>query len=952
MSASEHQQTIPDKVDIPDPPTDDDIPEEIEEDGMILNATDSPTYAYAPPPRIAARFWRPSNNRRRSSAASSRRNSMSSTHSHSSTRSFSQGSCQSNHVAQHLRRASIIESRKARLADRAAHAEQVRLRAALAKAAPRASNIEEKALAAQKAREKHLARLAAACAEEVKRAKKVAEDMKERKAAEERRYRLEMEEKLAEAEKRRLLYNRTTRRPRTSSSPSKKPTEFVPVWTTEAAARKIQSAWRTRQRRTTFERFSNLNLSIDQVRDTSFEAMGEFIMEERVLSATARVLRLLNLMDAEDIATTRITTKNFLTAYLVLGHPADVLSKDGDQEKDLITKAKEVIISFEALLASAMANAKYLPDPTQLEALSFANTAYITALSDWKARDATILIETMVASFVSLDAIWQSVKDFTEGEVANDYKEGIRDNQIMLLARIKKLAGPERAAVLIKKGIRESRRSQRARRRPLGDVRPRAAVEGTSASSEEATAESSSSVTSPLPSDETSDEGQQAAAISKLFSILPDNRTLVHELAIDKEFRIDNSPHSDLRDAVNREICESMRRGFENGEGDAWTVAMADNIRAKLLKLLKPGNSLHRLISENLDNDFVSRQCSQGVFSYEKFFQFMAGILPKLCAPVRDEQVKTLAEELETPGSLSEMIDKLFRLLHVIDLLSLDYSNFLLMNAAPTLIKQSAGYEQRMFAEDLAKGRTTLTRTKRWWNDAAVNVITESDSRDPLHRPSTQKIYARALVDSAIATNTLQYNDVPETLEFDRSRITRIRGDSVRIATIASILLTAKNLLKRDVRSQWKPEANRLWDALKAGLADADETLSARLLSIIESGHPMPATTKSQLSNTITRLIQQAERGRLTDPVVKVLFQRLKAHVFNRLSASSSGERVRVASTASEGLASSGMAEFVTQVGEISDTLGRMGDVDQKAHGIWYEQIAKEFEEMGQDPEQ
>ena len=81
-------------------------------------------------------------------------------------------------MAQHLRRTSILESRKARLADRAAHAEQVRLRAALAKKTPRSSNSEERALAAQQARERHLAQVAAVCAEEVRRAKKVAEDMK------------------------------------------------------------------------------------------------------------------------------------------------------------------------------------------------------------------------------------------------------------------------------------------------------------------------------------------------------------------------------------------------------------------------------------------------------------------------------------------------------------------------------------------------------------------------------------------------------------------------------------------------------------------------------------------------------------------------------------------------------------------------------------------------------
>jgi hypothetical protein len=316
--------------------------------------------------------------------------------------------------------------------------------------------------------------------------------------------------------------------------------------------------------------------------------------------------------------------------------------------------------------------------------------------------------------------------------------------------------------------------------------------------------------------------------------------------------------------------------------------------------------------------------------------------------------VKALADELQEEGSLPEMIEKLFRLLHVIDLLSLDYSNFLLMNAAPTLIKEAIGYEQRMFAQDLESGTITLERTRRWWRSATVNMHTEADRRDPwnepspINRPTPQKIYARGLVDLAIATPPLRDSELPETLELDRERISRIRNDALRITTIGGILLTAKNLLKRDVRSQWKHEANRVWETLKDGYMK-EPTTPAKILSLIESSHPMPPSTRAQLSSTITRLLTQAESGKLSDPVLKVLFQRLKTNIFNRVSASSSGERVRAASTATEGLATTGLPEFITQVGEIVDVLGKISQVDRASHGKWFEEIAEEMERLGVD---
>ncbi|KXJ97395.1 hypothetical protein Micbo1qcDRAFT_156253, partial [Microdochium bolleyi] len=78
---------------------------------------------YTPPPHIAARFYRPSQTRRKDSAASSRRNSISS--SRGSVGFTQEDGPQSKYLAQQLRRASILEDRKARLADRAAHAEKV-----------------------------------------------------------------------------------------------------------------------------------------------------------------------------------------------------------------------------------------------------------------------------------------------------------------------------------------------------------------------------------------------------------------------------------------------------------------------------------------------------------------------------------------------------------------------------------------------------------------------------------------------------------------------------------------------------------------------------------------------------------------------------------------------------------------------------------------------------------
>ena len=951
---------------------------------------DGPEY-FAPPAHLAARFYRnKAAARRKSSATSSRRNSLSSVHSHASSlsqRRASSAGCQSNYIAQHLRRASIIESRKARLADRAAHAEQVRLRAALVKAAPRGSitNSEERALAAQLAKEKYLAKVAAACAEEVARAKRIAEEVKGRKLAEEARVRLEMEERQAEAEKRRAEYQRNLqmRRARRADSSEKKLSTLEEVvdmdeeavvdeekvevpevkLTPEQAARRVQRSFRLHLRYKVVQAYTSIDLHGRSSRD-SFEDMTALVAESSIIDTTTALLTQIGLQDKND-ENASLNTRTFLSAFMLTGHPITVLNnKNGAQEQDLLAKSTELINQFESTVARLAKWNNFSPNATQLETLSQAYSAYTSAFAAWRLQDSSVIIEGMVASFVELDAIWQTVKDDTRGEVASDYREGIRDNQVMLLSRIRKLAGPDRADTLIKKAIRESRR-KRPKKRPTAEVRPRG-VE--SAQTESPTAQSSFEATAESPVDAVElpnislHPPAGVVQIKDLDVPMPSNRALTHELAINKDFKLEDTK-AEKRGEVYRAICEHMKQAFETGTGAVWTVSAAENVREKLLRMLKPGNSMHTLISNTLDLDSINRQCQQGVFSYDGFFDFMAQILPKLCAPFRDAEIKALTEELQTSNTdVNTMIEKLLKLLRAVDLLSLDYTNFMIMNAAPTLIREAPGYEHRMFAKDLESGAISLDKTKTWWRSSYATLCAEADRRDPdairnpADRPASHKVYAHALLGLVAEQGELQEASIPETLMLDVARLQRIRSEVIRLTIVGAVLLTAKNLLRRDSRSQWKNEASRMWQLLSAERYDArtdDLSTAQKAFSILDNAHNMPPSTKQHLSGTISRFFAQAAAVsspshstsvRLTDPVLKVLFQRLRTHIGSRLSASTSSERVRAASSASEALASFGMPEFTAQVGTIVETLEKVREVDWKAHAVWHESVFRELQ--------
>ncbi|KAI0542100.1 T-complex protein 11-domain-containing protein [Xylaria digitata] len=973
---------------------------------MTLSAEEDERRIHTPPPHIAARFYRPSQNRRKDSAASSRRNSIASAQSRSSHGFAHHGGPQSRFIAQQIRRASILEDRKARLANQAAHAEKVRLRAAVAKAAQQKnSNSEARALAAAQAREKNLAEIVAACAEEVKRAKAIAESMKEKREQEIRKLRLQMEERLAEAEKRReeLRNRQATRRSRAHSNMTRKSVgdstasegdeqespslHEETVMSDDVAASKVQWWWRGLLRRKAVYQFSEIGLNIDGVRETSFDKVVELLGQEQVLMVTARVLRICGLSEGDAGSVTEMAAiRTFLSAFLILGHPTQVLSnKDhkGEQEQvgssqgqpiprddlanpqlqDLVAKARDLLISFENILSRLTSLNNYMPPPALQGALPEVYATFHNAFIAWKARDSDALVDVMILQFVELDAILQSVKGRTEGHVAESYLESIRENQLMLMVRIKRLTGAQEGKKRIFEAVKQARKA-RAVKKPTGDTRPRVAehslnTEGSSMV-DHATADhviSSQLQTLTPPPTPNKQESRQSITQSTYPPILPDNRVIVHELAINREYRIEFEHFQEQHKFRMEPLFKDLRLGPRSEEKEFhYLVIMANYIKDRLQHLVKPSSTMHTFIGEMLDTEVAGRQFQAGSFSYEKFFSSMGSLLPKLCAPVRDDEVKDLVDNKLNQGPI---VDRFEALISFIDVMLYDYANYMLQVAAPNLAEHASPYEVKKFAEDLDSGAVTLARAEVAWRDARNKVHAEAARRDPeginhpKFRPTPDKIYWQMLVDQ-FTQSSPSVDDLPEPLALDEKRRARLGLQTLRIVTTGAILLQCKNMLKRDVRAPWKTEAGRVFTLLesmddKAKPLDQSTAVHG-IMAALEAGRSMPAATKKHLQALVTRVLEacmDAKRNNAEpkEPVMRLLLTRLRGHILARIQAGSASEKIRATSTAGEKLAGLGLPEFVERVREMIEEISRVGSVDRDTHGVWWEGVAIKVDE-------
>lgn len=973
-------------LDLAMPPADDDAREQ--EDRV-----------YTPPPHLAARFYRPSQARRKGSAASSRRNSISSAHSRCSSIHHppSRESDQSKYVAQHLRRASFLEDRRARLADRAAHAEKVRLRAALAKAAPRGqSSSEERALAAQQARERNLAEIVANCAEEVRKAKQVAELTKEKREQQMITMRTKMDERMAEAERRReeIRSKIATMRTRRPSLVARKPVGVEvlpqvkehdkPPMDDDAAVARIQGWWRGRTKRQAIHDFNALGLSVDGIRDTSFDAVVELLALDKVLLITARLLRICGLQEGvpgsvEELAAVR----TFLSAYLILGHPNQVLINKNDgggdadgetvivahrlpstdlanpQLQDLIRKAKDLLIAFESILVRLTAWNRYTMPPTLKKTLPEAYAVFYNAFIAWKSRDSNALIEVMLMQFVELDAIFQTVKDTTDDSATALYRQSIQDSQLMLIVRIKKLAGGERGKKMIFKAVSEARKTRGAKKQ-TGDTKPRVAENASGEATASSLVAAESQTLTPPATPASRSEARPTVVKSELNGLFPDNRVVVHELAINKEYQFPWEEYVQQQAVVARPLYAQMRVAMADDDSEAnfrFFMLMAGNIRDKLQKLLKPGNSMYNLIGEILDPEMAERQFALGSFSYQRFFAAMGSLLPKLCAPFRDDEVNDLVQNRLGDGDL---IDRVEALNGFIDVMLCDHINYLLRIAAPQLIDSAAQYEAKRFTSDVVDGGTSLATAEAAWRSARSKVMAEVQRRDPegvghaKSQPTAARFYAQMLVDVFTQPTPIAAEQVPAMLRLDLARINAVSTMAQRIITVGAVLLQCKNLLKRDVRTQWKMEATRIMTVLEANHASLNATVDGSMAAL-EAGRCMPAATKTHLRALVTKVLSAGQdmsrhSAEPREPVLRLLLTRLRGNILARLASGSASEKVKAANTAGSKLASLGLSEFVEKVRHMSDLLDKVGAVDRAAHSPWWDAVATKVQQEELEP--
>ncbi|KFO30262.1 T-complex protein 11-like protein 2 [Fukomys damarensis] len=184
------------------------------------------------------------------------------------------------------------------------------------------------------------------------------------------------------------------------------------------------------------------------------------------------------------------------------------------------------------------------------------------------------------------------------------------------------------------------------------------------------------------------------------------NLALAHEIAVNENFQLkqealpENSLAGRVKSTVHRAFWDVLESELAARPPEyAHAIRLFEEIREAsrciLLSFLTPGgNRLRTQICEVLDPDLIRQQAEHSTVDVPGLASYVIGVMGKLCAPVRDGDIR----ELKATGNIAEVLRQIY---HVLDLMKMDMANFTIWSLRPHLQRQLVEYERAKFQEIL-----------------------------------------------------------------------------------------------------------------------------------------------------------------------------------------------------------------------------------------------------------
>ncbi|RIA81122.1 hypothetical protein C1645_661111, partial [Glomus cerebriforme] len=332
----------------------------------------------------------------------------------------------------------ILEQRRLKLARQFLHVKDVLVKQhqrALRDSTAKRSHIQQTLRLAEKNRNTILQRLVEQCAQEVARCKEVArqQQLKNQEEIDRRRADLERRQRATAARRAKLL---TVPKSRIFSN------EMTIPPTREEAAVIIQTHWRFRQLSKAIKTYRSFGISVHTIENMSFHDTVGLLQNPAVIQANGKLLQ--KARKASPLTCGAKKYKNpsrvFLSAYMIVSHTKEILADIGHHERKLLTSAKIMLRELEQWFNEINDEPNKIHVNHLLSFLSAWDT-YYNDFNTWKSKDSEKLASNLIAHYVELEKLWNTVK--TQANAETEWRMNIVQQQEEIRRKIRNLGGDE-----------------------------------------------------------------------------------------------------------------------------------------------------------------------------------------------------------------------------------------------------------------------------------------------------------------------------------------------------------------------------------------------------------------------------------------------------------------------------------------------------------------------------
>jgi hypothetical protein len=109
--------------------------------------------------------------------------------------------------------------------------------------------------------------------------------------------------------------------------------------------------------------------------------------------------------------------------------------------------------------------------------------------------------------------------------------------------------------------------------------------------------------------------------------------------------------------------------------------------------------------------ELLQQQIEHGALDMGKYANYIIGLMARMCAPARDEQVaeiKALATRDDSVSQARKCVELFKAIFETLEAMKLDMANFTIAQMRPVIQQHSVEYEQAQFAKLLEEQRSKL----------------------------------------------------------------------------------------------------------------------------------------------------------------------------------------------------------------------------------------------------